>query len=81
MFTRNKKKRDLLEMTNRERTRFIKEIKEKLRQKVIESKLQQMLLEAENVTVNGNVVYDENQPLSGFCLDRIRSNPHFYSLE
>lgn len=80
MFKRNKKKRDLLEMSDRERTQLIKEIREKLRKKIVESKLQQMLLEAENITVNGNVVHDENQQLSGFCLNRTRSEPHFYSL-
>jgi hypothetical protein len=40
MFKRNKKKRDLLEMSNRERTQLISEVREKLRQKAIESKLQ-----------------------------------------
>jgi hypothetical protein len=40
MFKRNKKKRDLLEMSNRERTQLIREVREKLRQKAIESKLQ-----------------------------------------
>ncbi|MCK4439512.1 hypothetical protein KAU85_00880 [Candidatus Bathyarchaeota archaeon] len=80
MLKRNKKKLDLLEMSGRERTQLIKEIRGKLRKKVVESKLQQMLLEAENVTVNGHVVYDENQQLSGLCLNRTRSKPHFYSL-
>jgi len=40
MFKRNKKKRDLLEMSNRERTQLIREVREKLRQKAIQSKLQ-----------------------------------------
>jgi hypothetical protein len=81
MFKRNKKKLDLLEMSNRERKLLIKEIREKLRQKAVESKLQKMLLEAENLTVNGNVVYGENQQLSGFYLNRTRTEPRFYFLE
>ena len=81
MFKRNKKKLDLLEMSNCERKLLIKEIREKLRQKAVESKLQKMLLEAENLTVNGNVVYGENQQLSGFYLNRTRTEPRFYFLE
>jgi len=81
MFKRNKKKLDLLEMSNRERKLLIKEIREKLRQKAVESKLQKMLLEVENLTVNGNVVYGENQQLSGFYLNRTRTEPRFYFLE
>ena len=81
MFKRNKKKLDLLEMSNRERKLLIKEIREKLRQKAVESKLQKMLLEVENLTVNGNVVYGENQQLSGFYLKRTRTEPRFYFLE
>lgn len=71
MGTRNKKKLkklDLLEMSNPERNRLIKEVREKLRQKTLEAKLWQSLLEVENLTVNGDIVYRENQPLSGFYL-------------
>jgi len=71
MGARNKKKLkklNLLEMSNHERIQLIKEIREKLRQKIIEAKLWQSLLETEDLTINGNVVYRENQQLSGFYL-------------
>jgi len=71
MGVRNKKKLkrlNLLEMSNRERIKLTKEVGEKLRQKVTEAKLWQSLLEAENLTINGNVVCKSNQPLHGFKL-------------
>ena len=71
MGARNKKKLkklNVLEMSKHERTQLIKEVREKLRQKTIEAKLWQSLFEAENLTINGNVVYKSNQPLHGFTL-------------
>jgi hypothetical protein len=71
MGARNKKKLkrlNLLEMPNHERSQLIKEVREKLRQKTVEAKLWQSLLEAESLTINGDVVYKSNQPLHGFTL-------------
>lgn len=71
MGVRNKKKLkklNLLEMSNHERIQLIKEIKEKLQQRITEVKVWQSLLEVENLTVNGNIVFKENQQLSGFYL-------------
>jgi len=62
MGMRNKKKSkklNLLEMSNHKRIQLIKEVKEKLQQKVIEAKVWQSLLEAENLTINGNIVCRE----------------------
>jgi len=69
MGIRNKKKLkklNLLEMSNHERNMLIKEAKETLRQKTTEAKLWQSLLEAENLTINGDIVYESSQPLNGF---------------
>jgi len=69
MGIRNKKKLkklNLLEMSNHERNRLIKEAKETLRQKTMEAKLWQSLLEAETLTINGDIVYESSQPLNGF---------------
>ena len=69
MGIRNKKKLkklNLLEMSNHERIMLIKEAKVKLRQKAMEAKLWQSLLEAENLTINGDIVYESSQPLNGF---------------
>jgi len=71
MRARNKKKLkklNLLEMSNPQRIQVIKEVREKLRLKIVEAKLWQQLLEAENLTINGNTVYRENQQLTGFYL-------------
>jgi hypothetical protein len=70
MGARNKKlkKPNLLKMSNHERIQLIKEVREKLRQKTVEAKLWQSLLETENLTINGNIVYKSNQPLHGFKL-------------
>ena len=70
MGARNKKLKrlNLLEMSNHQRIKLIKEVREKLRQKTVEAKLWQSLLEAESLTINGNVVYKSNQPLHGFKL-------------
>jgi hypothetical protein len=65
---KNSKKIDLLEMSNNERVQLIKGVKEKLRQKIIEAKLWQTLLEAENVTINGKAIIQEQDSLTGFCL-------------
>jgi len=62
---RKSKKVNLLEMPNTKRVQLIKEIREKLQQKIIEAKLWQSLLEAENLTINGTTVYKENQQLTG----------------
>ena len=66
MGTKNKeklKKLDLLEMPNPERIKLIKEVREKLRQKVAEAKLWQSLFEAENLTINGNIVCREDEQI------------------
>jgi len=63
------KKLDLLEMPNPERIKLIAEVREKLRQKMAEAKLWQSLLEAENLTINGNIVCREDEQFSRFCFD------------
>ena len=63
------KKLDLLEMPNPERIKLIREVREKLRQKMAEAKLWQSLLEAENLTINGNIVCREDEQFSRFCFD------------
>jgi len=55
MGARNKKKLkrlDLLEMSNSERNQLVKEVREKLRQRITEAKLWQSLLEVKSLTIN-----------------------------
>jgi hypothetical protein len=70
MANKNKKQHNLLEMPEVERVKFIKEIKEKLQNKIVEAKLWQSLFEVEDLTVNGNTIYKGNEPLSGFSLNK-----------
>jgi len=72
METQNKKdpkKPDLLEIPDPERTKLIQEIRAKLRQSAEEEKLWQSLLQVESLTVNGNMVYRQDEQLSGFYFD------------
>jgi len=62
------KKLDLLEMPNPERIELIKEVREKLRQKMAEAKLWKSFIEAENLTINGKAIIQEQDSLTGFCL-------------
>jgi len=64
------KKSDLLKMSKQERIQLIREVREKLRQKIIEAKLWQSLLDTENLTINGNIVCKSDEPLNGLTLYR-----------
>jgi hypothetical protein len=72
MGIRNKKKQkklDLLEMSNHERMQLIREVGKNLRQKIMEAKLWQSLIEAEDLTINGDVVCNSSQQLKGLKLE------------
>ncbi len=56
---------DLTEMSEQERFELIREAQVKLRQRALEAKLWQSLVESEELTINGNVVYQSSQPLEG----------------
>jgi len=71
MVVNNKKKLkkiNLLEMHDPERFKVLREVREELRLKIAEAKLMQSLLEVENLTVNGNIVYKGDAQLNGFSL-------------
>jgi len=57
---------DLLEISDQERFELIREIQVKLQQRALEAKLWQSFVETEELTINGNVVYESSQPLEGF---------------
>jgi len=63
------KKRDLLELSDPEKIQMIKKAKQELRETITEAKLWHALLEAGNVAVNGNLVYNEKQQLNGLFLE------------
>jgi hypothetical protein len=73
MVSQNKKKNkkvDLLEMQNPEKIRLLEKIRKQIKQTIAEAKLMHSLLQVENLTVNGNVVYKESEQLEGFSLPR-----------
>ncbi|MGQ9545439.1 MAG: hypothetical protein ACUVQX_06605, partial [Candidatus Bathycorpusculaceae bacterium] len=60
---KNSKKIDISKMPKNERIKLLREVKEKLREKIIEAKLWQSLVEAETVTINGKTVFLEQESL------------------
>ena len=65
------KKSNVLELSDPERIKLMKEAREQLKQTVIEAKLWQSLLEVENLAVNGSMVINEKHQIGGFCLENV----------
>jgi len=51
----------LLDIPESKRARLVKEAKEKLRQKAIEARMWRWLLEVNNLTINGYIVFSNNR--------------------
>jgi hypothetical protein len=64
-------KRDLLRMPDAERNQLIKQVREKLRAKLVEARLWQSFLEAENLTINGQTICSEDITLKGFTIGNL----------
>jgi SET domain-containing protein len=62
---KNPKKIDLLEVPEAKRVQLIKEVKETLKEKIIEAKLWKSLVEIEDLNVNGDLICMPNGSLSG----------------
>lgn len=77
VFGRNKKpkKIDLLSISDSERIKVMREMRRKLQEKVIERKLLRSFVEAETLTINGEDVFNADEPLKGFTLPR-DGRPH-----
>jgi hypothetical protein len=71
---KNSKKIDISKMPKNERIKLIREVREKLREKIIEAKLWQSLIEAEKVTINGNTIFSEQDSLKGL---QLANDTHF----
>lgn len=65
------KKVDLLELSESEKTHFLKEAKENLKQKLVEAKFWQSLAETERITINGQKVDFEDGALKGFTYEEL----------
>jgi tRNA A37 threonylcarbamoyladenosine dehydratase len=71
MAAKNKKtpkKIDILELSDAERTRIIKQIKQRLQKSMNEAKLWRTLLQYEELKINGQVVFSSNNPLEGLSV-------------
>lgn len=56
----------LLQLPESKRNQLIKQVREKLRQRAIEAKMLQELLQVDDLTINGNIVWKVNQQPSKF---------------
>ncbi|MEM2688680.1 MAG: hypothetical protein QXR01_02385 [Candidatus Bathyarchaeia archaeon] len=71
MEAKNKKlkgKINLLELSDVERTRVIKQLKQNFQRSLLEARLWKTLLQCEMVTINGQVVFSSDTPLEGFSI-------------
>lgn len=76
ILSKNKSKKiDLLEMSDDEKLKLIRAVKESLRQKAVEAKLWQSFVDSESLTINGEKVHCEDTHLTRFSLrpDAFRS--------
>ncbi|MGQ9623877.1 MAG: hypothetical protein ACUVUF_04640 [Candidatus Bathycorpusculaceae bacterium] len=74
MVAKNKKshrKINFMDMTDSEKIKAIRELKQNLRQKIFEAKLWQSFLNMENVVINGETIQWKNIDLKGFTIDEI----------
>jgi hypothetical protein len=53
-----------LQMPESARFKLVKQIKEKLRERILEAKVWRELLQVDDLTINGTVVWKENQQSS-----------------
>ena len=63
MNAENKKceKLALLQIPEEKRDRLIKQLKERLQQRVLEARMWRELLQVDNLTINGHIIWNENQ--------------------
>jgi len=67
---KNKKKINLLEVSDSERNNVIEKLRQALRQSVAETRLWNALLQCETLTINGQVVFSEESSLDGLLMQK-----------
>jgi len=67
---KNKKKINLLEVSDFERNDVIEKLRQALRQSVAETRLWNALLQCETLTINGQVVFSEESSLDGLLMQK-----------
>ncbi|MGB9676141.1 MAG: hypothetical protein ACPL0C_03005 [Candidatus Bathyarchaeales archaeon] len=68
--SKKSKKIDLLEIPDAEKAKVIRELKQSLRQTIVEAKLWNAFLQCETVTINGQSVLSSEDSLNGFLMSR-----------
>ncbi|MGB9959218.1 MAG: hypothetical protein ACPLKQ_01690 [Candidatus Bathyarchaeales archaeon] len=63
------KSTNLLEISEIERMKILKDLRESFKQKIVEAKMWKSLLELENLVINGQIVYCGPDSLKGFYLE------------
>ncbi|MDH5481639.1 MAG: hypothetical protein OEY22_01985 [Candidatus Bathyarchaeota archaeon] len=71
---KKQKKIDLLKMTDAEKIKLIRDVRQKLRQKIVEEKLWKSFIEAENLTINGEAISRECVNLKGLSFSEVLRN-------
>lgn len=72
MVTKNRKthkKINLLNMPDPEKIKILRELRQELRQRIIEAKLWQSFINTENITINGETIQWKNIDLKGITLN------------
>jgi len=65
---KTRRKIDLLDMSDAERTRVIEQIKQNLQRSISEARLWKTLLQYDELTINGQVIFSSDIPLEGFSM-------------
>jgi hypothetical protein len=68
------KKVNLLEMTDVEKIKFVRRIRESLQQKALEAKIWQSFAEVDSLSINGKTVHCQNTSPKGFSLPDVLRN-------
>jgi hypothetical protein len=71
---RKSKKVNLLELSDVEKIKIIRAIKENLRQKAVEAKLWQSFVEADDLTINGRKIQCSQISLKGISIGDLTKN-------
>ncbi|MEM3700480.1 MAG: hypothetical protein QXL57_06410 [Candidatus Bathyarchaeia archaeon] len=68
---KSRQKINLLNMSDLEKIKVIRELKQSLRQKIIEAKLWQSFVNTESITINGETIQWKNIDFKGINLNEI----------
>ena len=65
----------LLEVPEEKRIQIIKEARRKLKEKAVEAKVWRWLLQMDDLTINGNVVWKKDQRIRGLRIRKRKRHP------